>query len=229
MVVFTPIAAKIQAAKSKAAAVGPEVAAAAAAAVASAPGPTAAHKPDAAAGGQPSSTAAGAQPSSTAAAGGQPPSTVTAPPTAAAAAATATAQDVSEAAAKAQFESTHGGRNRDQFFKCSDATQPSYGMEVTTRDGRVGHLSFVSELRSLVGSCHPALPTRQAKMRREEVKVCVGYGMSASDAKFTGLGSTDRGEWVALKGPFVQSSPCGIISADLLLALVFVLQMSRLI
>ena len=192
---FIPSAAKNPAAKSKADA---------------APDATAASAPDStaapAAGGHPSSTAAGGQPPSTAA-GGQPSST--APPTASAAAAAATAQDASEAAAKALFVTTHGGANKDKFFTCLDATQPSYGMEVTTRDGRVGHLSFVSESHSLVGSSHPTLSGRLDKMKREKVMVCVAYGKSASEARFTGLTSTDHGEWVALEGPFLQSSLCG--------------------
>ena len=208
--VFIPSAAKIPAAKIPAA---KSNAAAAAAASASAPDPTAApaaggHPSSTAAGGQPPPTAAGGQPFS-AAAGGQPPSTVAAPPTASAAAAAATAQVASEAAVKAHFEGTHGGANDDTFFTCLGATEPLYGMEVTTRDGRAGHLSFVTESHSFVGSYHPELQTRLAKMCRENVMVCVAYGKNANEARYDGLTSTDHGEWVALKGPFVQSSLCG--------------------
>jgi hypothetical protein len=111
---------------------------------------------------------------------------------------------MAEAAAAAQFARTHGGPNTaDPWFACSGVTEPRYGMEVTTRDGRTGRLSFVAEQNSIVGSCHPILLDRRAAMRREHVMICVAYGTSAADARFVSLTSSDFGEWVALKGPFV--------------------------
>lgn len=109
-----------------------------------------------------------------------------------------------EAATAAEFARTHGGANTaDPWFACSSVVEPHFGMEIKTRDGRTGHLAFVSERYSHFGSCHPVLIDRRALMRREQVKLCVAYNASAADSRYVSLTSSDVGEWVALSGSFL--------------------------